>query len=129
MTMEVTLMNTDFRRNLQHVGTIFVDAVQKTADSAMAFSKSAVTKYGVNSLSSKKERIAGEIIDRVAVLLKEGNSEVCRDEALSRLVTRFNEVEQELAQHKKQKSRQDNPFTSILEKCESSISSVKKRFF
>jgi len=122
-------MGIDFRRNLQHVGTIFVDAVQKSADSAMAFSKGAVTKYGITSLSSKKEKIAGEIIDRVAVLLKEGNSEVCRDEALSRLVARLNEVEHELALHKKQNSRRNNPFTSIIEKCESSISSVKKRFF
>ena len=122
-------MDIDFRHNLRHVGTIFVNAVQKSADSAMAFSKGAATKYGITSLSSKKEKIAGEIIDRVAVLLKEGKSEVCRDEALSRLVARLNEVEHELAQHKKQKSRLDNPFTSILEKCESSISSMKKRFF
>ena len=122
-------MDIDFRRNLQHVGTIFVDAVQKSADSAMAFSKSAATKYGVNSLSSKKEKIAGEIIDRVAVLLKEGKSEVCRDEVLSRLVARLNEVEHELAQHIKQKNKRDNPLASIIEKCESSISSIKKRFF
>ena len=122
-------MDIDFRRNLQHVGTIFVDAVQKSADSAMAFSKSAAAKYGVNSLSSKKEKIAGEIIDRVAVLLKEGNSEVCRDEVLSRLVARLNEVEHELAQHIKQKNKRDNPLASIIEKCESSISSIKKRFF
>ncbi|MFZ4854751.1 MAG: hypothetical protein ACOYL3_00005 [Desulfuromonadaceae bacterium] len=122
-------MDIDFRRNLQHAGTIFVDAVQKSADSAMAFSKSAAAKYGVNSLSSKKEKIAGEIIDRVADLLKEGKSEVCRDETLSRLVARLNEVEHDLALHKKQNTRRNNPFTSILEKCESSISNVKKRFF
>jgi hypothetical protein len=122
-------MDIDIRRNLQHAGTIFVDAVQKSADSAMAFSKGAVAKYGVTSLSSKKEKIAGEIIDRVAVLLKEGNNEVCRDEALAKLVARLNEVEHDLAQHKKQKSKRDNPFTILQEKCEDSIASVKKRFF
>ena len=121
-------MKTDLRRNLQHVGTIFVDAVQKSADSAMAFSKGAARKYGSNSLHSKKEKIAGEIIERVAALLKEGNSAVCRDEALSKLVTRFNEVEHDLSQHKKQQTRRDNPFSSLLAKCESSISSVKNRF-
>ena len=121
-------MKNDLRRNLQHVGTIFVDAVQKSADSAMAFSKSAARKYGSNSLHSKKEKIAGEIIERVAVLLKEGNGAVCRDDALAKLVTRFNEVEHDLAQHKKQQTGRDNPFTSILAKCESTISSVKDRF-
>ncbi len=121
-------MNIDFRRNLQQAGTIFVGAVQKSADSAMAFSKGAVHKYGINSLSSKKEKIAGEIIDRVAVLLHEGKSEVCRDEALSRLVDAFNEIERELAAHKKQKSEWNNPFDSVIEKCEASIASVKKRF-
>jgi tRNA(Phe) wybutosine-synthesizing methylase Tyw3 len=122
-------MDIDFRRNLQNAGTIFVGAVQKSADSAMAFSRGAAKRYGVTSLSSKKERIAGEIIDRVAVLLKEGTSEVCRDETLSRLVARLNEVEQELAQHKKQQGRLANPLNSLREKCESSISSIRKRFF
>lgn len=121
-------MNIDFRRNLQRAGTIFVDVVQKSADSAMAFSKGAVTKYGITSLSSKKEKIAGEIIDRVAVLLHEGNSEVCRDEALAKLVARFNEIEHDIAEHKKQTSGLDNQFNSIIEKCESSIASMKKRF-
>ena len=115
-------MNIDFRRNLQRAGTIFVDVVQKSADSAMAFSKGAVTKYGITSLSSKKEKIAGEIIDRVAVLLHDGHSEVCRDEALTKLVARFNEIERDIAEHKKQTSGLENRFTSIVEKCESSIS-------
>ena len=121
-------MNIDFRRNMQQAGTIFVGAVQKSADSAMAFSKSAVTKYGITSLSSKKEKIAGEIIDRVAVLLREGKSEVCRDESLSKLVDAFNEIERELAAHKKQKRVWNNPLDSVIEKCEASIASVKKRF-
>jgi|GEM_PF-3105002 hypothetical protein len=122
-------MNIDFRRNLQQAGTIFVGVVQKSADSAMAFSKGAATKYGITSLSSKKEKIAGEIIDRVAVLLKEGHSEVCRDEALTKLVARFNEIEHDIAERKKQTSGLDNSINSIIEKCESSIASVKKRFF
>ena len=121
-------MNIDFRRNLQRAGTIFVDVVQKSADSAMAFSKGAVTKYGITSLSSKKEKIAGEIIDRVTVLLHDGHSEVCRDEALAKLVARFNEIEHDIAEHKKQTSGLDNQFNSIIEKCESSIASMKKRF-
>ena len=121
-------MNIDFRRNLQQVGTIFVGVVQKSADSAMAFSRGAVTNYGITSLSSKKEKIAGEIIDRVAVLLREGQSEVCRDEALTKLVARFNEIERDIAEHKKQTSGLENRFTSIVEKCESSISSLKKKF-
>lgn len=122
-------MDIDFKRNLQNIGTIFVGAVQKSADSAMAFSKGAATKYGVNSLSSEKDKIAGKIIERVAVLLKEGKSEVCRDEELSILVARLNEVEQELAKHKKEKSGWDNTFASLREKCEASISSVKEKFF
>ena len=121
-------MNIDFRRNLQQVGTIFVGVVQKSADSAMAFSSGAVTNYGITSLSSKKEKIAGEIIDRVAVLLREGQSEVCRDEALTKLVARFNEIERDIAEHKKQTSGLEDRFTSIVKKCESSISSLKKKF-
>ncbi len=121
-------MNIDFRRNLQQVGTIFVGVVQKSADSAMAFSRGAVTNYGITSLSSKKEKIAGEIIDRVAVLLREGQSEVCRDEALTKLVARFNEIERDIAEHKKQTSGLEDRFTSIVKKCESSISSLKKKF-
>ncbi len=125
----ITIMGIDFRRNLQSVGTVFVGAVKKSADSAMALSKGAATKYGVNSLSSKKDKIAGEIIDRVAELLKEGKSEVCRDEELAMLVTRLNEVEQELAQHKKENSGGGNLFASLREKCEATISSVKEKFF
>lgn len=122
-------MSIDFRRNLQDAGKIFVGAVQKSADSAMEFSKSAVTKYGINSLASRKDKVAGEIIDRVAVLLNEGNSEVCRDEALTKLVARFNEIEREITEQNKGKKGFDNPLAPIIEKCEASIESLKKKFF
>ncbi|MEI6209335.1 MAG: hypothetical protein WCP20_21355 [Desulfuromonadales bacterium] len=120
-------MKIDLRSNLQHMGDIFVGAVQKTADSTIAYSKSVFLTYVRNSLHSRKKKVASEIIERVTVLIKEGKSDVCRDATLVGLVTKLNGIENDITGYSKQKAEPDSPFTSILVKSGWSTSIMKKK--
>lgn len=63
-------MKTDLRFNLQHAGDVFVDAVQKTADTAAEFSKSVIDNCDPDSLHNKKKKLSSAIINRVSGLTK-----------------------------------------------------------
>lgn len=119
-------MKTDLRFNLQHAGDIFSDAVQKTADSAVIFSKKIMRVYNLNSLHSRKKKISEEIIARASVLVKAEKSDVCRDAVLAKLVSRLHGIEQELAGYKKQKTRMVSPVTSIIAKLGKALFSSKR---
>lgn len=127
MIKKGTRMKIDLRSNLQHMGDIFVGAVQKTADSTIAYSKSVFLTYVRNSLHSRKKKVASEIIERVTVLIKEGKSDVCRDATLVGLVTKLNGIENDITGYSKQKAEPDSPFTSILVKSGWSTSIMKKK--
>jgi hypothetical protein len=119
-------MKIDLRSNLQNIGDIFVGAVQKTADSARECSRSVFLTYDLNSLHSRKKKVASEIIERVSALIKEGKSDICRDAALTSLVTKLGDIERDIAGYSKQEAKPENLVTSIIAKFRCSRSGVKK---
>ena len=120
-------MKSDLRYNIQNIGTIFVGAIQKTANSAQNISKRVISDFDFNSLTSKKRKISDEIIRHVSVLIKEGNSEICHDDTLSKLVARLDTVEQDLAGYKKTTTRTATPITSMITKLGRSIFKTKNK--
>ena len=90
-------MKFDLRYNMQHIGDIFVSAVQKTADTAMQCSKGVFLSYDIKRLQCKKQKLSREIGERVSLLIKEGTIDVSRDNALSELIAGLNGIEKDLA--------------------------------
>jgi chromosome condensin MukBEF ATPase and DNA-binding subunit MukB len=119
-------MNFDLRYNLQHIGDIFVGAVQKTADSAMQCSKGVFLTYDVKKIQRKKQQISREIGERVTVLMREGASDVSQDAVLSTLIATLNCLENELAKHENDRCNMVNPFKVKKTACECSTNGERK---
>jgi hypothetical protein len=111
-------MGFDLKYNIKHIGDIFVNVVQKTADSAIQCSKGVFSAYDASKLEQKKQQIAREIGNRVAQLLKEGTSDVTRDATLAELVDKLNSIEADLTEYESKKFKLENPFKTKKTECE-----------
>ena len=96
-------MEFDVRYKLRHIGDIFIDLVQKTADTALKCSKGVYLTYDIQLLGYKKDQISRSIAERVALLIKEGHSDVSKDAALAELIARLNSAEKEIADYESQR--------------------------
>lgn len=103
-------MGFDLRYNLQHVGDIFVGAVQKTADSALSCSKGTILFYDIKKLSCRKKCIYREIGARVFLLANEGISDFSADAILSEHVAQLSAIEKDLREIEAQRSNLMSPF-------------------
>jgi len=103
-------MKIDLRYNLQHIGDIFVDVVQKTADTAIQCSSSIFLTYDINTLSQKRKRVLRDIGERVTQLIKEESTDLMQCSKLSELVSQLNGIEEKLEAHENERSNMVNPF-------------------
>ncbi|MEI6209681.1 MAG: hypothetical protein WCP20_23095 [Desulfuromonadales bacterium] len=110
-------MKFDLRYNLQHIGDIFVGAVQKTADSAMQCSKGVFLTYDIKKHYCKKQKVSREIGERVSLLIKEGTIDVSRDTTLSELIVKLNDIEKALVEHENERRNLINPFKAKKSEC------------
>jgi hypothetical protein len=119
-------MSFDLRYNLKNIGDIFVGAVQKTADSAMQCSKGVFLTYDIQRFQCKKQKVSREIGARVSTLVKEGTTDLTRDAALAELIAKLNGLEEEQADHEKQRSNLVNPFKAKKTECECTTTCEEK---
>lgn len=105
-------MKTDVRYNLQHIGDIFVDVVQKTADTAIQCSSRVFLTYDIQLLSRKRKLLLRDIGERVTQLVKEGASDLMQCSRLSELVSQLNSIEKDIATYEEKKKSMVNPFRS-----------------
>jgi hypothetical protein len=105
-------MKIDLRYNLQHIGDIFVDTVQKTADTAIQCSSTIFLTYDIKLLSQKRKRLLRDIGERVTQLIKEETTDLMQCSKLSELISQLNGIEKNLAAHENEKSNLVNPFKS-----------------
>jgi hypothetical protein len=111
-------MKIDLRYNLQHIGDIFVDVVQKTADTAIQCSSSIFLTYDINMLSQKRKQVLRDIGERVTQLINEGSTDLMQCAKLSELVAQLNSIENKMAEHEKARCNPINPFRSNKAACE-----------
>jgi hypothetical protein len=109
-------MNFDLRYNLQHIGDIFVGAVQKTADSAMQCSRGTILAYDIQRLSCKRKSIYSDIGERVSQVLKEGG-DIAQDAGMSELTTRLGLLDKDIAAFETEKANLCNLFKSKKSEC------------
>jgi len=120
-------MKFDLRYNLQNIGSIFVVAVQKTADTTLAYSKGAFLTYDITLIRRKEQKLAREIGARVTLLIGEGKMDICHDKTLSELVGSLNSVVKELASLEQQRNSLLTPAKKTESTCECSITHSEQR--
>jgi len=94
----------DIRYNLQHAGDIFVDAVKKTADLASQSAKCAMLTFDITRLDLKKNTLSRAVGERVSVLIKEGVTDVNKDDKLEELISELSKLEKSLEEFKNERS-------------------------
>ena len=119
-------MKVDVRHNLMNIGDIFVDAVQKTADTALQCSKRAFLTYDINKLTCKKRGVARDIGERVTQLVKEGSKDVTQDAKLAELIANFNNIEKIITEHQNETCAMVNPFKKKSTGCEGPANNEKR---
>ena len=111
-------MACDLRYNLKHIGDIFIDVVQKTADTATQCSKRLFLAYDIKSLHSKKDQLSRNFGERVTSLMKEGVTDFTKDAVLAEHIAKLNSVEKEIAVFETERSNLVNPFKVKHTHCE-----------
>lgn len=109
-------MGFDLRYNLQHIGDIFVGAVQKTADTAMQCSRSTILTYDIQRLSCKRKSLYRDIGERVSQVLNEG-ADVTQDARMSELTVRLGLIDKDIAAFESEKTDLCNLFTKKKPEC------------
>jgi len=109
-------MTFDLRYNLQHIGDIFVGAVQKTADSAMQCSRSVVLTYDISRLKCKRKVVYRDIGERVSQVLNEGG-DVTQDAKMEELTTRLALFDKDIAAFENEKSNLCNLYSTKKTDC------------
>ncbi len=107
----------DLRYNLRHIGDIFIDVVQKTADTATQCSKRTFLAYDIKSLECKRDQISRKFGERVTALMKEGESDFTKDPQLSELIVTLNGIEKEIAGHEEVRNNLVYPFSVKQSHC------------
>jgi hypothetical protein len=108
----------DLRYNIRHIGDIFIDVVQKTADTATQCSKRVFLAYDIKSLQCKRDQISRSFGERVTVLMTEGESDFTKDPLLSELIVKLNGIEKDIAGHEEVRSNLVYPFNVKQTHCE-----------
>ena len=108
----------DLGYNLKHIGDIFVDVVEKTADTATQCSKRVFLAYDIKSLQCKRDQISRSFGERVTALMKEGESDFTKDPLLSELIVKLNGIEKEIAGHEEVRINLVFPFSVKQSHCE-----------
>ncbi len=108
----------DLRYNLRHIGDIFIDVVQKTADTATQCSKRVFLAYDIKSLHCKRDQISRSFGERVAALLNEGETDFTKDPQLSELIVKLNGIEKDIAGYEDVKNKLVYPFSVKQTHCE-----------
>lgn len=103
---------------MTHIGDIFIETVQKTADAAVQCSKGVFFTYDIQMLRYKKNKAAKEVGERVSVLVKEGAFDMSQDVMLSELVAKLDSIEKELEAHECARSKLMNQFKASNSRCE-----------
>jgi hypothetical protein len=111
-------MAIDWRYNLKHIGDNFIDLVHHTVDAAMGSSKTIFLTYDIKVLQRKKDLVSGSIGARVAVLIKEGATDLTKDAMLSEQIASLNSIETDLAGFVSEKNNLGNPFKVKKTPCE-----------
>jgi hypothetical protein len=108
----------DWRYNLKHIGDTFIDLVYHTADSATDSSKAIFLTYDIKMGQRKKDLISGSIAARVAVLIKEGATDLTKDAILAEQIASLNSIENDIAGFVSEKNNIGNPFKIKKAPCE-----------
>ena len=108
----------DLRYNLKHIGDIFIDVVQKTADTATQCSKRVFLAYDIKSLHCKRDQISRNFGERVEALMKEGESDFTKDATLSELIVKLNNIEKDIAGYEEVRNKLVYPFNVKQTHCE-----------
>jgi hypothetical protein len=103
-------MKVDLRYNLQHIGDIFVETVQKTAATAIQCSRGAYLFYDINRLRLDKHCIFRHIGERVTLLVKERATDLANDVKLTEIFSRLSGIEKSIEEHEKERNGMVNPF-------------------
>jgi hypothetical protein len=97
-------MDLNCRYNLQHLGDIFVGALQKTTDVLLSCPRGAILAYEINVLQNKQQKVCREIGARISLLMREETTDVAADAPLSALFVTRDNIEKNLAAHEKHRS-------------------------
>jgi hypothetical protein len=106
----------DLRYNLQHIGDIFVGAVQKTADTALQCSRSTVLSYDISRLKCKRKSVYRDIGERVAQVMKEGG-DVTQDAKLVDITAKLALIDKDIEAFESEKANLCNLFKSKNTEC------------
>jgi len=98
----------DMIARLKQVGDIYVSAVKKTVDLGFQSAKGVVLTFDINRLCMRKNTISRVAGDRMKVLIKEGVTDVNRDDKLADLISELKKIEQNLEELKGERAETSN---------------------
>lgn len=87
----------DFRYKMQHIGDIFVEAVEGVVDGLKTTFKGVSLTYEIHHLQFRRKKVVYDIGERVVEIRKSDPTiSVSTDEPASRLFSEFDEIEERL---------------------------------
>jgi len=113
-------MGEGLRYNIQHIGDIFVDNLEKAFDYAKSSTRGITLTHDIHQLERKKSKVLSEIGGRVAEARKTSPElDVFNDEKMMGLFSKLEGLEDSIEAHKKEREERLNTASRPVEQYES----------
>jgi len=113
-------MGQELRYNIQHIGDIFVDNLEKAFDYVKSSTRGITLTYDIHDLEKKKSKVLSEIGERMAEIRKTSPElDVFNDEKVLELFSKLEVVEESIEAHTKERKGRLNTASRPVEQYES----------
>ena len=113
-------MGEGLRYNIQHIGDIFVNDLEKAFDCIKSSTRGITLTYDVHDLERKKSKVLSEIGERMAEVRKTSPElDVFNDEKVLEIFSKLDNLEESIEVHKKEREERLNPASRPVEQSES----------
>jgi len=113
-------MGQGLRHNIQHIGDIFVNDLEKAFDCIKSSTRGITLTYDVHELERKKSKVISDVGGRVAKVRKTSPElDAFNDEKMMELFSKLDSLEESIEAHKREREERINPASSPVEQYES----------
>ncbi len=113
-------MGQGLRYNIQHIGDVFVDNLERAFDCVKSSTRGITLTYDIHELERKKSKVLSEIGGRVAEVRKTSPElDVFNDEKMMEPFSKLEGLEENIEAHKKEREERLNTASRPVEQYES----------
>ena len=112
-------MGQRLRYNIQHIGDVFLDNLEKAFDCVKSSTRGITLTYDIHDLERKKSKVLSEIGGRVAEVRKASPElDVFNDEKMMGLFSKLEGLEDSIEAHKRKREERLNTASRPVEQYE-----------